>query len=1475
MPGRFIIYLLTFTLILVSSSSFSAEQFIFPGTDTRLDRADPAGESDSVRAQISSDENGHVYVVWEDNRLVDSQGFRFTGIFMNYSKDFGASWFQGDLRLDTDPVEICPPPGEGDPPISPERTNSAHPQVSSDSNGHVYVVWHDQLKLPPGCPGDVAGSPDIFLRHSNDFGATWGIQRLDSDTAGSAASMFPRISSDQNGHVYVVWHDDRNGATDIYFNRSNDYGASWATAARLDTDVAGASSSVFPRISSDSSGRVYVVWHDYRTGGKADIYFNYSTDFGATWQASDIRLDTDAAGAANSTDPQIGNDNSGNVYVVWRDDRNGNGDIYFNYSTTGGATWQASDIRLDTSEAGKTDSRFHQISSAVDKDGNRYVYVVWSDYRNGNSDIYFNYSTDGGATWQSSDIRLDTGTAGTANSLSAQISSDNNGHVYIVWYDGRNGSNDIYFTFLEDYGATLTASNTRLDTDSPGAKHSEFPQLSHDSSGNVFVVWEDLRGSSGDVRDIFFTRAGPNTGFGPPTAPLTPTIASVSDIRGKIGGVITSVTITGTNFEPGATVDIGAGFTVSNVNAVDAQTITFDVVVGSENVDGVTNRTLTVANPNGNSANTTVSIPAFPTVISISNIRGKVGETISGVTITGTNFASGLSLNMGSGFTLSNVTVVDSTTVTFDVVISSTLVNGVTGRTVTITNPTGNTVDTAITVPAFPTVTSVSSIRGILGQTISGVTISGTNFTSGLTVDMGSGFTLSNVAVVDSNTITFDVVVSSAHINGVTARTLTITNPTNNAVNTSVSIPAFPNITGIDQTDLPVGASVTLNITGTNFQDGATLDFGSGIKVDSVTFLSSTSLAAALTIDNKATIGLRNVTVTNPTGNAQVVANAVIIVGLGWETSDNRLNTDTASTAVSTGPQISSDENGNVYLVWDDAASGAHKVSFNYSNDYGETWQSEQIQLDAGDLSNSISPQISSDENGHVYVVWHNDKNGKADIYFNYSTNFGTTWQAGETRLDTDTGAADSLFPQITDDGEGHIYAVWFDGRNGSYDIYFNYSTNHGATWQNNDIRLDTDSKGAAASWYPQISADNKGRVYVVWYDDRNGKSDIFFNFSTNFGATWRSSDIRLDTNAAGAGRSVYPRISSDNRGNVYVVWYDDRNGNRDIYFNSSTNNGATWRSSDIRIDKDTAGADDSIAPEITSDASDNVYVVWHDYRNGDADIYYNYSADNGATWQASDIRIDDDAAGATASLFPTIINDDSGHVYIVWYDRRDGASDIYFSYYEDFGTGLKASNVRLDTDTKGAAHSQAPVVSSDKSGNVYAAWQDNRDGGWNIYFSHAVPGPGFGPSVDLTPPSDEANGNGTDTDGVSGTVTTGTAAAKPKGAGGSCFIATAAYGTPFAFDIDVLRDFRDRHMLENPLGTAFVKKYYRYSPRAADYISRHGSLRAGARAALKPVVFGAWFAMEKPGTAWASFFLVTALAAMFVRFAARRRFKC
>lgn len=77
------------------------------------------------------------------------------------------------------------------------------------------------------------------------------------------------------------------------------------------------------------------------------------------------------------------------------------------------------------------------------------------------------------------------------------------------------------------------------------------------------------------------------------------------------------------------------------------------------------------------------------------------------------------------------------------------------------------------------------------------------------------------------------------------------------------------------------------------------------------------------------------------------------------------------------------------------------------------------------------------------------------------------------------------------------------------------------------------------------------------------------------------------------------------------------------------------------------------------------------------------------------------------------------------------------------------------------------------------------------------------------------------------------------------CFIATASYGHDSA-EVGMLCDFRDKCLLTNPIGSAFVDAYYKISPPIADFIAEHEGLKAAVRGALKPLIVVAEYSLNE-----------------------------
>ena len=331
--------------------------------------------------------------------------------------------------------------------------------------------------------------------------------------------------------------------------------------------------------------------------------------------------------------------------------------------------------------------------------------------------------------------------------------------------------------------------------------------------------------------------------------------------------------------------------------------------------------------------------------------------------------------------------------------------------------------------------------------------------------------------------------------------------------------------------------------------------------------------------------------------------------------------------------------------------------------------------------------------------------------------------QGADVRLNTDLpGAALSVVPQLCVDGS-RVYVVWYDRRNGAMDVYFNRSLDGGRTWLLRDVRLDTDLPGSHHSFVPRMCCAGDA-VYVVWYDDRNGLPDVYFNRSLDAGRTWLSDDVRLDTDLVGTGGSREPVIGCKG-GEVYVAWYDDRDGDWDVRFNRSVDAGTTWLADDVRIDRGPATTNARL-PEIACEG-DRVYVVWTDDRMGGTEVHATRSIDRGATWPADDVRLDEDV-GAGEAIDPRIATG-GGRAFVVWEDRRHGAPDVYVARTDDGGASWRET--RLDTDPAGSANSLQPVVSAAGEA-VYVVWEDHRHRKPDVFLSRSLDGGATWASDDL-----------------------------------------------------------------------------------------------------------------------------------------------
>lgn len=277
------------------------------------------------------------------------------------------------------------------------------------------------------------------------------------------------------------------------------------------------------------------------------------------------------------------------------------------------------------------------------------------------------------------------------------------------------------------------------------------------------------------------------------------------------------------------------------------------------------------------------------------------------------------------------------------------------------------------------------------------------------------------------------------------------------------------------------------------------------------------------------------------------------------------------------------------------------------------------------------------------------------------------------------------------------VLIVWYDYRDGNTEIYYKRSLDAGVSWSA-DIRLTNDP---ASSWNPSITVSGEV-VHVAWQDDRDGNTEIYYKRSIDEGGSWET-DTRLTNNAFS---SVSPSIAVSGLA-VYVVWFDNRDGNEEIYSKRSIDGGGSW-GTDIRMTNNTAI---SRNPSVTASGS-AAHVVWEDNREGNWEIYYKGSIDEGVNWDP-DTRLTNNTAN---SWYPSVSSSGSD-VHIVWSDDRDGNLEIYYK-------GSINKGVNWDEDTRLTNNSEASRTPSvTVSGQaVHVVWDDRRGGGsGEIYYKRST----------------------------------------------------------------------------------------------------------------------------------------------------------
>lgn len=384
------------------------------------------------------------------------------------------------------------------------------------------------------------------------------------------------------------------------------------------------------------------------------------------------------------------------------------------------------------------------------------------------------------------------------------------------------------------------------------------------------------------------------------------------------------------------------------------------------------------------------------------------------------------------------------------------------------------------------------------------------------------------------------------------------------------------------------------------------------------------------------------------------------------------------------------------------------------------------------------------------------------DCRFYRSTDQGDSWtEMPAPRLEPFTNCGmgavgpQNIRTELKQAADGTIYYAYHahdPSKGGARSVLLGRSTNGGQSWKTTVIaEAPRPSNGLVqVNFEPHIAIDpnNPDRIYAMWRRSYSGRTDDveepptrpWMAVSTDGGASFGEPFMMIDDNPGFDGPR--PVVVGDTL-YAFYRWNpptpegapeDAPDPKQQLIAATSTDGGKTWDKHRI------AAANDASEPVPLYDRERDVfYVVWHDNRNGDLDIFFSKSAD-GTRW-SQPVRLNDDPIkNDRGQYYPQISLAPNGRIDVAWYDYRDdsypppqpedgeplglgsnlGTWQTVYATHSSDGGQTWSDDIRVDPAVRidrtmgtwnGAYFVVVPVSVASTNDQTIVAWSGTQDG--------------------------------------------------------------------------------------------------------------------------------------------------------------------
>ena len=401
------------------------------------------GQVKEIQPKIITDQQGSLTIAWLEETVSGNR------IVVSTSYDRSLNWFPEAVVVHSQEAKV---------------SSAANFQICYDSAGNLYAVWVDSRH----------GGGTIYLNQSNDNGQTWQSQdtRISMAIAGVGD---PQIACNQRGDIFVVWVRTSSPGG-VYYNYYSSQTQKWLTEERrLDSDLPSQSAQcIQPRLLCSGSS-VYVAWIDQRSDSSGGVYYNYSTNWGQSFQSKGIQL---VASASVSELQALWEKKSNSPCLAWI--QNGKEAYFKNLTKSGSPIW-----------LNKVSYPVRSLCLAGDSQG--HIYAVWLDQREYSKDhIFGNFSSDSGNSWQTACKRIDN----SYNDYPCDqpsLSCNDQGVVAVSWSQSRPGFGlNAFVNYSLDFAATWLSTSAVPNLRNNGINaQAHYSRLCCGSSGkgDLYAIW--------------------------------------------------------------------------------------------------------------------------------------------------------------------------------------------------------------------------------------------------------------------------------------------------------------------------------------------------------------------------------------------------------------------------------------------------------------------------------------------------------------------------------------------------------------------------------------------------------------------------------------------------------------------------------------------------------------------------------------------------------------------------------------------------------------------------------------------------------------------------------------------------------------------------------------------------------------------------------------------------------------------------